>query len=188
MSKRTKLALLTGLALVVVTPVGVAVSERVGRVDSGASPADARVPNGYSGINDPRLLACMRAHAVCNPQAEAELKAVPWASPLAAGAPTVGRAKAEQTARAAVNAPAGAAAYSQLMTGSAAVQRFQLDRSTNVDESRPVWIVTVKARVFTDGGPGAAPQAKDSYSAVVDAGSGLITDDCIGCGWLTASG
>jgi hypothetical protein len=186
LSKRTKLAVLAGLALVV-TPVGVAVSERAGRVDSGTSPADARVPSGYSGINDPRLLACMRAQRVCNPQAEAELKSVPWASPLAAGAPTVGRSKAEQTARAAIGAPAGAAAYSQLMTGSAAVGRFHVDRSTNVDESRPVWIVTVKARVFTDGGPAAAPQAKDSYSAVLDAGSGLITDDCIGCAWLTAS-
>ena len=188
MSRRRKIALLAGLALVV-TPAGVAVGERaVAKFDSGASPSDARVPDGYSGINDPKLLACMRAHAVCNPQAQAELKSVPWASPLAAGAPTVGRSQAEQTARAAIGAPAGAAAYSQLMTGSAAVGRFHVDRSTNVEESRPVWIVTIKARVFTDGGPAAAPQAKDSYSAVVDAGSGLVTDDCIGCAWLTASG
>jgi hypothetical protein len=188
LSRRTKLALLVGLALVV-TPVGVAVGERAAaRFDNGASPGDARVPNGYSGINDPRLLACMRARAVCNPQAEAELESVPWASPLPAGASTVGRAKAEQNARAAIGAPAGAATYSQFMPGAAAVQRFHVDRSTNVDESRPVWIVTVKARVFTDGSPAAAPQAKDSYSAIVDAGSGLVTDDCIGCSWLTASG
>jgi hypothetical protein len=187
LSKRAKIALLAGLALIV-TPVGVAVSERVGRLDTGAGPGDARVPSGYSGINDPRLLACMRARAVCNPQAEAELKAVPWASPLAQGAPTIGRSKAEQTARAAIGAPVSAATYSEFMTGSAAVQKFDVDRSTNVDESRPVWIVTVKARVFTDGGPAAAPQVKGSYSAVIDAGSGLITDDCIGCDWLTASG
>jgi hypothetical protein len=188
LSKRTKIALLVGLALVV-TPVGVAVGERAAaRFDTGASPGDARVPSGYSGINDSRLLACMRAQAVCDPQAEAELKSAPWASPLPQGAPTIARAKAEQTARGAIDAPADAATYSQFMTGAAADQRFHVDRSTNVDESRPVWIVTVKARVFTDGSPSTAPQAKDSYSAVVDAGSGLITDDCIGCAWLTASG
>ena len=187
MSKRTKMALLTGLALAV-TPVAIAGGERLARIDTGGSPADARVPPGYSGINDPKLLACMRAHDVCNPQAEAELKSVPWASPLPQGAPVVARQKAEQTARAAIGATAGASTHSEFMPGFAAVQRFGLDRSTNVDESRPVWIVTVEARVFTDGAPGAVPEARNSYSAVVDAGSGLITDDCIGCDWLTASG
>jgi hypothetical protein len=188
LSKRTKIALLATLALVV-TPVGVAVGERAGGLlDTGGSPGDARVPSGYSGINDPNLLACMAKHDVCNPQAEAELKSVPWASPLPNGAPTVSRKKAEQNARVAIGAPNNAPTYSEFSTGSAAVGKLGLERSTNVDESRPVWIVTVEARVFTDGGPGAAPQAKNSYSAVVDAGSGLITDDCIGCEWLTASG
>lgn len=112
---------------------------------------------------------------------------VPWSSPLPLGAATVSRADAEQLARTAIHAANIAPTFSAMMSGSNAIQKFGISRSSKTDESRPVWIVTVVSPINTDGGPGAAPQPKKYYSAIVDAGSKQMTDDCIGCDWLTVS-
>jgi hypothetical protein len=111
----------------------------------------------------------------------------PWSSPLPSGAATMSRADAEQLARTAIHAANIAPTFSAMLSGSKAIQKFGIVRSSNTDESRPVWIVTVVSPVNTDGGPGVAPQTKKYYSAIVDAGSKQITDDCIGCDWLTVS-
>ena len=97
------------------------------------------------------------------------------------------RARAEQFVLNAIGAPSDAPVFSEALSGAEAVQQFGVDRSAVTDESRPVWVVTVLSGVTTDGGPGTPPQEKKVYSAVVDAGSGQITDDCIGCAWLSSS-
>jgi hypothetical protein len=180
---------LTAAAAIALAPIGVAIAESVGGViDTGAAASDAPVPAGSTGINDPKLLACTRQKNVCNPAATAEIRAVPWVSPLPAGASIMSQGAAESLTRAAAGAPGNAPTSSRLVTGAQAVAGFGIDRSTNVDESRPVWVVTVRADVLTDGGPAQAPVKKTSYSAIVDAGSGEITDDCIGCAWQATSG
>jgi hypothetical protein len=46
-----------------------------------------------------------------------------------------------------------------------------------------VWVVTVHAAVQTEG---LNPRDKDGFSFVIDAFTGKVTDECIGCLWLTA--
>lgn len=167
---------------------GVAIADATdGPVDTGTGANDAPAPAGYTGINDPSLHACMAARQQCNPQGEAELQAVPWSTPLPAGAAQLSRAQAQQFVLQAIGAPVTAQVFSELLTGSQAAQAFGVNRASNVDESRPVWVVTVIAPTTTDGGPAALPAVKPFYSALVDAGSGEITDDCTGCEWLTRS-
>ncbi len=84
-------------------------------------------------------------------------------------------------------ASASAPTFSQLMTGEQFQTATAEPRSTNVDEGRKVWVVTVSGSFKTDGSPGTAGKEKQFYSAVVDAASGIITDDCVGCGWVTVS-
>ncbi|MDQ1747463.1 MAG: hypothetical protein QOD07_1726 [Frankiaceae bacterium] len=169
------------------TVAGVAVADSEGAVDTGSGPNDAPVPSGYTGINDPSLQACMAAHDVCNPQAGAELQSVPWATPLPQGASVMTRAQAQQFVLKALGVPSTTQVFSEFLSGANVEQQFGISRSTNVDESRPVWVVTVVTPTYTDGGPGAPGQLKPFYSALVDAGSGEITDDCTGCDWLTSS-
>lgn len=167
---------------------GVAVAEAGGGTpDTGSGSKDLAAPPGYSGINDPALQTCMATQTVCNPNAAPELRTLPWSSPLPSGSTISSRAQAEQFVRHAIGAPDGAKTFSELLKGSSAVQELGIDRNTNTDESRPVWIVTVFADVSTDGGLAVKSQVKHVYSAVVDAGSGQITDDCIGCQWLSSS-
>jgi hypothetical protein len=104
-----------------------------------------------------------------------------------ARAETVSRKTAEDVVRVAVHAPDTAPTFSALMTWSRAASVFNLDRSHTPHETKLIWIVTVKTRVRTDGGPAAPPDVKRFYSAVVDAGSRRIIDECIGCAWLGKS-
>jgi len=187
-AKAKKLGIIIAAVAALGTVGGVALADIAGgRVDTGTSRRDAAVPRPYSGINDPSLQACMAAHQVCNAAALPELQTLPWSAPLPRGAGIVSRAQAEQFVRGAIKAPGTARTFSGLRTGIAAIHEFGINRNATTNETRLVWIVTVYAPVSTDGGPGAAPQLKQSYSAVVDAGSGQITDDCIGCAWLTSS-
>ncbi|MDQ1684829.1 MAG: hypothetical protein QOC82_1566 [Frankiaceae bacterium] len=170
------------------TITGVAVADSSGgTADTGSGATDAPVPPGYSGINDPDLQACMARHDICNPDATAESQTVPWTMPLPAGASIVSRDQAQQFVLKAIGAPATAQVFSELLSGSVAESQLGIGRSSNVDESRPVWVITVVAPTYTDGGPAAVGEVKPFYSALVDAGSGQITDDCTGCDWLTSS-
>ena len=144
------------------------------------------VPGRYSGVGDPQLLACMQTHAVCNPAAAGELVQV-FSSPLAANAAQMGRTEAEAAARSVIGAPPSAPTFSSHMSGSRFLARFSVARSVNVDESRPVWVVTVEAPVPISVMDGILSKPQTAYSAVIDAGSGIITTDCLGCVWLTSS-
>lgn len=188
MKTRIKI-LMAAVSIVAVSGIGgIAVANNFGGTpDNGTGPNSAPIPPGYSSINDPNLRSCMEAKQVCNPRALPELGSAPWASPLPSGAATMSRADAEQLARTAIHAINAAPVFSVMMSGSDVLQKFGVARSGNTDESRPVWIVTVVSPANTDGGPGVAPQTKGYYSAIVDAGSNQITDDCIGCDWLTVS-
>lgn len=147
----------------------------------------AKAPAGYSGINDPRLLACMQRKMACNPVAAGELRQ-PFSQPLVAGAVLISRARAVAEARSMVGAGAIVPTHSALMTGAQFLTTFHQQRSANIDESRPVWIVTVDAPIparMSDGLQ--APTFKAAYSAVLDGATGILTDDCLGCSWLTVS-
>lgn len=147
----------------------------------------AKVPAGYSGINDPRLLACMQRKLVCNRVAAGELRQS-FSRPTVAGATLISRGRAEGEARSMVGASATAPTHSALMTGAQFLAAFRQQRSANIDESRPVWIVTVNAPIparMSDGLQAATSEA--SYSAVIDAATGILTDDCLGCSWMTVS-
>ena len=104
----------------------------------------------------------------------------PWAE-------IVSRKRAEEVVRRAVVARESAPTFSLLMTWSMASSLFNLDRTQTAKATRLIWLVTVKTRVRSDGGPATAPELKRFYSAVVDARTGRITDDCIGCAWLRKS-
>lgn len=119
--------------------------------------------------------------------ATSELRSVPQAAPGPGRGPAITRAGAEQLVLNAVGAPEDAPVFSELLSGGEVVRAFGADRSSVTDESRPIWVVTVRSAVTTDGGPAAPPQESKVYSAIVDAGSGQITDDCIGCSWLSSS-
>lgn len=71
------------------------------------------------------------------------------------------------------------------MTGVEFQERTGLKRDLNVNEDRQVWIVTVSGTFHTDGV--AMTFEKSSYSIVIDAESGLSSDDCIGCAWVASS-
>jgi hypothetical protein len=162
----------------------------IGLIVAGSATAGvlvAPVPPGFSGINDPNLQACMATKTVCDPQTLSELQTLPWSSPLAPGTVTISRSAAESLVRNAIHASGTAPVFSAMMSGASAVRLFGVQRNTNTNESRPVWIVTVVSPVRTDGGLAIGPVTMNYYSAVVDAGSGQITDDCIGCDFLTAS-
>jgi hypothetical protein len=188
MKLRHKATIATAALTIVGSAGGIAVANISGGTpDTGSGLNEVSVPQGYSGINDPNLQKCMATQTVCNPAALPELQGLPWTSPLPAGSTIMSRTQAEQYARVAIGAATDAPTFSELMTGDAAIKQLGVDRLATTNESRPVWIVTVRAPVTTDGGPAVAPQVKQFYSAVVDAGSGQITDDCVGCAWLSAS-
>jgi hypothetical protein len=188
MKRRTKVALITG-ALVVAGAIGGSAIAAVsgGTPDTGTGANDIAVPPGYTGINDPNLQACMAAKQVCNPSALPEIRTLPWAATPAVNATGMSRSDAEQLVRNAIGAPAMATIFSEQLTGSAAIAQLGIDRNSTTNESREVWVVTVLAAVTTDGSPATAPTTRGAYSAVVDESSGQITDDCIGCKWLSAS-
>jgi hypothetical protein len=151
----------------------------------GSQPAPrAPVPHGYSGINDPRLLACEHAKRVCNAGAASrkQIMAEPFTQPLPAHALLITKLTAERLARQTVHATPNAPAFAQLMTGSQLERRFGMPRDQVVNEARPVWVVTVRATVVPDS-PVPMP-AKHFYTAIIDAASGILTDDCLGCDWI----
>lgn len=158
-----------------------------GAPDTGSPGNSAAVPSGYAGINDTRLQACMDTKTVCNPVAAAELAKQEWSHPLAAGTALLTRAAVEGLVKKSLNASGSPAVFSVQTTGAEVEVLTGMKRSPQIDESRPVWIVTVNTPTATDGGPGRAPEIKSSYSAIVDAATGYITDDCIGCAWLSSS-
>jgi hypothetical protein len=188
MTRRVRAVVGITAVAVVIVGGGIALAAVAnGATDGGSHPAAVPVPSEYTGMNDPALQTCMATRSVCNPAALPELQTLPWTEPLPAAATKVSRAQAERFVRNAIGASADVTTFSASESGAEAVKQFGIDRNSTTDETRPVWVVTVLADVTTDGGPAAAPQVKHAYSAVVDAGSGQITDDCIGCAWLSAS-
>lgn len=163
-------------------------SQVAGRAEPNSNGAgtEASVPAGYSGLNDPNLVSCMQAHKVCNPAA-AEANQGPESQPPGTGQP-LSRTNAEALARGSGLAPSKAV-YSRLFASGDAFERaFNEGRATTYDVSRPVWVITVMRDVMTDGSPGTPGSAKAGYSVVIDALTGRVTDECIGCLWLGSSG
>lgn len=146
------------------------------------------VPPGYTGINDPRLQRCMREHRVCNPDAtkgETDGPNGPIHTRLKPGEKILSRAAVVKVAHG--DDLQYKAIYTALMTGQQAIDRFHAERSAGIDESRPVWVVTIIDDMWTDGGPGVKPKHFPGGSAIVDAVTGEVTDSCTGCLWLTES-
>ncbi len=184
---RTRVALAVAVSVICVGGASAAIA---------ASVATPPVPSQYKGINDPKLLACQQTHVVCNKGAQSwkEIAALPVSKPAPHGAKIISLARAEYLARhmALGNAAESAAAVLSaparglLLSGSQAMGRFHFDRSNFINEGRPVWIITVRATVRTDGV--ARVWVKHYYSAVIDAITGSLTDDCLGCDWVPPSG
>jgi hypothetical protein len=110
-----------------------------------------------------------------------------WTGRVLPGARLISRARAEGFARTAIGAPPAAPTFSRLLAGLEAVKRFGPRKST-INEARPVWVVTVRAPVRTDGGPGTKSKLTHAYSVIIDAATGKGTDDCIGCRWIDGPG
>ncbi|RNL78535.1 hypothetical protein EFL95_05430 [Nocardioides marmorisolisilvae] len=139
------------------------------------------MPLGYAGINDPKLLTCMQREVVCNPAADSGDH-----GPLSEPADTsrsVDQAEALAIARKMAGSSA-APGVAEKMSGSAAASLAGQSRSPEIDESRPVWVVSLDTNVLTDGSPAAAPRSVPGYSAIIDAVTGEITDECLGCRWI----
>jgi hypothetical protein len=120
-----------------------------------------------------------------NPEFLAELSSQAWASPPDPNAAIITREEAENIARLAILASNTAPVASQLMTGTEFENLTGVQRGPYVNEDRQVWVVTVSGTFHTDG---VGPTSEQSgYSIVIDAESGLSSDDCIGCVWLTSS-
>jgi len=105
----------------------------------------------------------------------------------ATGLSTLSRGEIEQLARRNFGVNPSAPVFTAEMTKSDAESAFAISLGGGVDPSRPVWVVTVNVLMHTDGGPSRAPKLMHSYSAIVNAESGQVTDDCIGCSWLSAN-
>ena len=183
-----KLLVIGGAAVMSLALSGVAVGALAGGApDTGAPGNSATVPSGYTGINDTNLQACMDTKTVCNPVTASELAKQQWSHPLAVGTALLTRAAVEGLVKKSLNASGSPAVFSAQTTGAEVEAMTGMKRSPQIDESRPVWIVTINTPTLTDEGPGRAPEIKSSYSAIVDAATGYITDDCIGCSWLSSS-
>jgi len=120
-----------------------------------------------------------------NPEFLAELSSQAWASPPDPQAVIITREAAENIVRLAILAPNTAPVFSQLMTGTEFENLTGVQRGLNVNEDRQVWVVTVLG-TFHTGGVGPTSE-QSAYSIVIDAESGLSSDDCIGCAWLSSS-
>ena len=105
--------------------------------------------------------------------------------PRASRALPLSRAGAESFARRVSSAAPDAPTFSEEMSGADFISRFNEDRREAIDESRPVWVVTVKTPVRGDG---IVPTSYDNYNIVIDAVDGIGTDDCLGCDWLSEDG
>jgi hypothetical protein len=123
---------------------------------------------------------------ICNPAAAEQDKQV-WSFPLAPGATVLHRVQVEQLIRKDLGLASTTPVFTQVMAGADAEAQVGMQRGANSDPTRPVWIVTVMTPMMTDGGPGTPPRLMQSYSAIVDAASGQVTDDCIGCSWLSTN-
>lgn len=223
------------IAAVVLILAG-AVAGGTGLATASDNAQSAKIPAGYTGPNDPRLLACEHAKLVCDPQASSwrVIEGQPFSHPEANGATYISLGDAESRARSMVepNAPAsgsaasgtaapgtpvpgtaapGSAAASAagptsspgptlsaapspapapasgvLMTGAQAMALFRIQRSANIDETRMVWVITLKIDLKPDS---LVPvPTRHYYSAIIDAASGVLTDDCIGCQWIDPNG
>lgn len=151
---------------------------------SHSKPKPAYAPPGYSGPSDPKLLACEHAQKVCDPRASSwkVIMAQPFSHPMRAGALVITPVRAVALARSMVRASPNAPVSGVMMTGAQAIALFKIDRGANVDESRPVWVITIQMDIKPDS---VTPMpVRHYYSAIIDAGSGILTDDCIGCQWV----
>ena len=177
MMTRVKLAAVAAVLAVGVSGASIALATTTGA-------KTPKPPPGYKSINDPRLLQCQRTHAVCNPTTQSwkQIEAQAISQPPVPGAPTISMARAESLARHMAAAKPAAPVYAARMTGSQAMRRFGFQRNFFVNESRTVWIVTVHTKITPDALVPVAP--KHYYSAVIDAATGILTDDCIGCNWV----
>jgi hypothetical protein len=136
---------------------------------------------------NPQLSTCLHTEKVCNQAAWNKLTALPVAQPPAPHARLASSASVIAEARSLTRATATAPAATALMTGAQFLQRYGISRNSYINETRPVWIVTVKTPMRTDGGPARAGKLFDQVSFVIDAQTKTITDECIGCAWLPAS-
>jgi hypothetical protein len=153
------------------------------KADSGTSgPGNAPVPPGFTGINDPDLRSCMEQKHVCNPNAVGDDQ-TSLSQPGSAGTALIGEAEAMAIARAA-SGSASASGKARRMSGTEAEAFAQQSRSPDIDGARQVWVVSIDATVTTDGSPAQPPKAVDGYSAIMDAITGEITDECLGCFWV----
>ena len=146
----------------------------------------ASIPGFPGGINNHKLVACMQAQHTCNPQASSwkQLHALDVSKPPSRNAHLMTSQAAASEARDMFHGASNSAAGSALMTGRAFQRQFHVDRNLYINENRLIWVVTVKTRVRTDGGPARRGKVFDQASVIIDAASGAVTDACIGCAWV----
>lgn len=134
-----------------------------------------------------KLATCLHTEKVCNQSAWKQLTALPVAQPPAAHARLVTSASVIARARSLTRAAATAPAATALMTGTQFQHRYGVSRNAYINETRSVWIVTVKTLMRTDGSPARPGKLFDQVSFAIDAQTGAVTDECIGCAWVQAA-
>lgn len=150
-------------------------------VTTAASASRAGGP-GDSSVTVP---ACGRPHYVCNRRA---WQAMPLGKPDAAGATLMTESQAISDA----GWQSGGQVGAQEMTYGQAMNAYPSVAGENfIDQTRPVWIVTLYYPTSIPN-PGSAPAGVtlpnvSSVTIVIDAATGVETDWCAGCSTVPAS-
>jgi hypothetical protein len=143
----------------------------------------------------PGLAACVAAKRVCDERAyrlflAARAKAAQAARSTSGIAATGSMSESEALTRALTVSPDATAASPSVakeMTLSEynAMSGDPLSEPGESSDSTEVWVVTVRAPMYTDGAPGNPPLLKQSYTVVFDATTGSGLETCIGCATLS---
>lgn len=133
--------------------------------------------------NDPAVEACVERREInCNPNPAVYPTFIannPVAQPPNTSAAVISEARALEIARGpSLSAPAHAAfvTHSQLV----AMDQSLADNGV-VNPDRKLWVVTVQADTWSRGSPSRKPWEVHSYTVVIDAQTGIVTDACYGC-------
>jgi hypothetical protein len=164
--------------------IGVVIAANMSHAPAARPAAHPAANEGDLDPNDPVIAACTATQVPCDPEALAEdALTTPYYSPLAAGTELVTEAAATSTALTQFGAPETAPHDAHLTTGAVFETATGVTRTHGFDGTRPIWVVHVVAPVETDGSPAGPGHTEPEYSVVLDAGTGGITDYCLGCNW-----
>lgn len=134
--------------------------------------------------------ACVDAGGrMCNSSGDPEdPKLNPFREPAAVDPAYLPRSRVVASLQVVVPEATSANSAAVLTTRDEFEQRTGIASTAAANPDRKVWVATVYAPTLTEGSPAVPPKRVLSYSAVIDAESGQVTDDCKGCDWAKMLG